>query len=927
MPKFTTPAGTTQRYIAALDRSAPDSIPGTKKVYADRAAFLEGIAGERACIAMGLPVWYDGIDLQILSEPAAVTRLWSLVTTAGSAAANAAASHGRTVVIAFKKFTLASDDNRVHTTTGAPASGVGDNGDLALDEAAGIIYRKAAGEWAQETTLGGGGGSTPIVNDLTTGGTSSALSAEQGKQLDLVKVSRVRQVPEVSNATLKASLRSALDGLEQNGAMPVKRGALTLAIFDTAANVVLSGTGTATLTDDPSDPYAGATGVRSVWADASARWLTPVVANQPYSTAGINLTGMNVEFSFKRLSTSTQALGTGLSLQLRSDASTPAAPGANRLQLTLDTAYGDPALNDDWQTISIPIERFNVVGTGADITSIKLVTIARGGQSGTHDVILGNVRAVPRQLRKAVCCICISDNRADTWTNAVRVLSRYGFPAVAQPGRVASNLRNALDEFNMSPRELRKLQQLHGWQIGSQAFTTETAGSLDGYTDEQFLAEISGIPRLYRSMGLWGAADGSYNPAIPNTATSRVNLLRQVFRTMRNSYTHSAGQVPWPETSPIADPMRLKSWSRGASNDGAQLIAYVQKAVQTKGMAVFSIHTWAADEPALVALCDWLHANRNDVDVVTIDTAIKRMSAATFNVLDGGAPAPDTTAPAFTSFAIANLTPSVINVAISEAYSGSLPAASAFTVTVAGSARTVNSVDAVDATHFNLTLASAVTAGQAVTAAYTKPGADPLKDAAGNETPNLAATPVTNNVAAPVTATPVRIGDLSNITESGDGTAGYTYTHNGAGSGLGGTGVSTLSFAVGASGFIEWDNGDTAVGAHYLGLKTQSGASGFASLKYGGRGNNPTSGLYRMVTDGTDAVPPVELLGVAKDTVRLTLDRAAATVTLAVKRFGESTWTTLQTWPGVPDSRYYIGINMSQANLQPMVNIRGVGLT
>ncbi|RCW73804.1 SGNH/GDSL hydrolase family protein [Pseudorhodoferax soli] len=182
MPKFTTPTGSTQRYISALDRAQGDSVPGTKKVYADRAAFLQGLADERACIAMGLPVWYDGIDLQVLAEPAAVKRLWTLSTTAGSAAANAAASHGRTAVIAFKKFTLASDDNRVHASTGAPASGMGDNGDLCLDETAGVVYLKTGGAWGQVASLGGGA-ATPIVDDLTTGGSTAALSAEQGKTL------------------------------------------------------------------------------------------------------------------------------------------------------------------------------------------------------------------------------------------------------------------------------------------------------------------------------------------------------------------------------------------------------------------------------------------------------------------------------------------------------------------------------------------------------------------------------------------------------------------------------------------------------------------------------------------------------------------------------------------------------------------------
>ena len=76
---------------------------------------------------------------------------------------------------------------------------------------------------------------------------------------------------------------------------------------------------------------------------------------------------------------------------------------------------------------------------------------------------------------------------------------------------------------------------------------------------------------------------------------------------------------------------------------------------------------------------------------------------------------------------------------------GSVSAASAFTVSVAGSARTVSSV-AVAGTAATLTLSSAVTSGQAVTAAYTVPSTNPLQSAA-TETPvaTFAATTVTNN--------------------------------------------------------------------------------------------------------------------------------------------------------------------------------------
>lgn len=163
MPKFSTPAGSTQRYIPALDRSAPDSVPGTKKVYADRAAFLQGVADERSCIAMGLPVWFDGIDLQVLSEPLGAKRLWSLSSSAGSASANADASHGRTAVIGAFVRVLSSDSSRIHSTTGAPASGLGDNGDMAWDQLAGIIYEKASGAWAIVVSMYGSGGSSPVA--------------------------------------------------------------------------------------------------------------------------------------------------------------------------------------------------------------------------------------------------------------------------------------------------------------------------------------------------------------------------------------------------------------------------------------------------------------------------------------------------------------------------------------------------------------------------------------------------------------------------------------------------------------------------------------------------------------------------------------------------------------------------------------------
>ena len=76
----------------------------------------------------------------------------------------------------------------------------------------------------------------------------------------------------------------------------------------------------------------------------------------------------------------------------------------------------------------------------------------------------------------------------------------------------------------------------------------------------------------------------------------------------------------------------------------------------------------------------------------------------------------------------------------------SVPAASAYTVTVAGSAVTVSSV-AVSGAAVTLTLAAAVTAGQTVTVSYTVPSSNPVQDESGLDAAALTDEPVTSGAA------------------------------------------------------------------------------------------------------------------------------------------------------------------------------------
>jgi uncharacterized repeat protein (TIGR02059 family) len=101
--------------------------------------------------------------------------------------------------------------------------------------------------------------------------------------------------------------------------------------------------------------------------------------------------------------------------------------------------------------------------------------------------------------------------------------------------------------------------------------------------------------------------------------------------------------------------------------------------------------------------------------------------------------------PVYVGSVIENATPAVIEMTFSLSLANIVPDVSAFAVTVAGSVRAVSSLTVSDK-KVMLTLASAVSKGEAVTVAYTKPATNPLQTPDGLETPSFTAQEVTNNV-------------------------------------------------------------------------------------------------------------------------------------------------------------------------------------
>ncbi|MGB8492153.1 MAG: SwmB domain-containing protein, partial [Bacteroidales bacterium] len=121
--------------------------------------------------------------------------------------------------------------------------------------------------------------------------------------------------------------------------------------------------------------------------------------------------------------------------------------------------------------------------------------------------------------------------------------------------------------------------------------------------------------------------------------------------------------------------------------------------------------------------------------------------------------------PVYTGSSVENAAPSVVVMNYNLTLANIVPAASAFTVTVNSTARTVSSVK-VSGTQVLLTLASPVASGNTVTVAYTPPSSNPLQTATGAKAASLAVQSVVNRVAI-VNAPPVVVVNNPADTYSG----------------------------------------------------------------------------------------------------------------------------------------------------------------
>lgn len=212
----------------------------------------------------------------------------------------------------------------------------------------------------------------------------------------------------------------------------------------------------------------------------------------------------------------------------------------------------------------------------------------------------------------------------------------------------------------------------------------------------------------------------------------------------------------------------------------------------------------------------------------------------------------DTTAPTASSAAVANATPTIVAITMSEAMDPAyVPSASAFTVT----GHTVSSAS-VSGSTVSLTVSAAFVNGETRTVSYVQPGSNAARDLAGNLLASFSNLSITNNVIAPPgQVTGLTIGTTTSSTvalswtapSNGGTPTDYIIEYKESSSGT------WLTFADGTS---------TTTSTTVTGL-TASTAYDFRVTATNSAGNGTASSTASTTTSASATVPGAPTIGTA----------------------------------------------------------------
>ncbi|WP_322964451.1 hypothetical protein [Sphingomonas fuzhouensis] len=376
--------------------------------------------------------------------------------------------------------------------------------------------------------------------------------------------------------------------------------------------------------DVASDPLYGDTRLTVAMTSFNARQLRP---NATLATP-VNGAGQLIRFWTKPI-TNVDARLSSYKIRLYSEGG-PNSPGGNYLEYNAATLIreGQKTGEQRWGSFTVPVSAFTAVGSGANSAALTWALVeVQANSSSPMTIAVGNIELVANALTKAKMIIGFDDQFPATIAYASRALARYGFRGVLYVSPATDTGKSG----KLATATIKNLHDNLGWQIASQAWSTEMAngaGGIDMMTADQRTAEMAKLRNWQNALGLTGGGHGSYFSNVGATDAIAYPMFRQHFRSMRGYYFGEFAQV---ETYPWGDPMRIRAMGAGEFQWGNSPSIYstywknhVDRAIAQKGVGFIVFHdglsgamsNWQSGFDQLLA---YLDANRAVIDVVTVE--------------------------------------------------------------------------------------------------------------------------------------------------------------------------------------------------------------------------------------------------------------------------------------------------------------------
>lgn len=341
--------------------------------------------------------------------------------------------------------------------------------------------------------------------------------------------------------------------------------------------------------------------------------------------------------------------GGGLKLRFYS-AGSPASPSTAYTEVDLFFMRGQVTARDAvswgrWQKLAVPGPQLQVApvanngitngaGGPADMTAVTYASVVTSMGSSVQ-IAFGDIEYVPNPRTKGAVIFTFDDGHISQFTYAALEMAKRGFPGVAFVGTPAVDINRT---GRMSAQQLRILQDVHGWQIGSQSWKTEDATTYRAMTAAERTAEFGKLRNWHNSIGLMGGQDGSYFSSYGQDSVDLFDSVRQHFRTLRTyGGANPAGQpgMHYGECAPFGDQYSLRAMNFASSRYNVasayvnDLKAMVDQAATNKAVLISAYHdelgSAGQHRTNFTDMLDDLYG-RTDVEVLTIDEYIRSWS-------------------------------------------------------------------------------------------------------------------------------------------------------------------------------------------------------------------------------------------------------------------------------------------------------------